>query len=175
MAVVGFFSKDANIKLQNEWKKRLRIHLPSVNLVPLLSKDAEEATSALIWKAPLKRLEDLNNLKGLISLGQGVDHILKNDLIPKKIPIVRIVDPYMAKSMSHWVILSILNFVRDTYGYYNQEKIKLYKSRKELNFLSLKIGIYGLGAIGCVVAKDLYNLGFKVEGWSSMKTIKRLK
>ena len=169
MAVVGFFSKDANIKLQNEWKKRLRIHLPSVKLVPLLSKDAEEATSALIWKAPLKRLEDLNNLKGLISLGQGVDHILKNNLIPKNIPIVRIVDPYMAKSMCHWVILSILNFVRDTYGYYNQEKIKLYKSRKEFNFLFLKVGIYGVGAIGSVVAKDLYNLGFKVEGWSRTK------
>ena len=169
MPVVGFFSKNTTIKLQNEWEKRLRIHLPSIKLVPLLSADAEEATSALIWKAPLERLEDLNNLKGLISLGQGVDHILKKDLITKKIPIVRIVDPYMAKSMSHWVILSILNFVRDTYGYYNQEKIKLYKPRKELNFLSLKVGIYGLGAIGSVVAKDLYNLGFKVEGWSRTK------
>ncbi len=169
MPVVGFFSKNTTIKLQNEWEKRLRIHLPSIKLVPLLSENAEEATSALIWKAPLERLQELNNLKGLISLGQGVDHILKKDLIPKKIPIVRIVDPYMAKSMSHWVILSILNFVRDTYGYYNQEKIKLYKSRKELNFLSLTIGIYGVGAIGSVVAKDLYNLGFKVEGWSRTK------
>ena len=87
-----------------------------IRLVPLLSKDAEEATSVLLWNAPLERLKDLYNLKGLISLGQGVDHILKKNLIPKKIPIVRIVDPYMAKSMSHWVILSILNFVRDTYG-----------------------------------------------------------
>ena len=169
MPVVGFFSKNATIKLQNEWEKRLRTHLPSVKLVPLLSKDAEEASSALIWKSPLERLVDLNNLKGLISLGQGVDHILKKNLIPKNIPIVRIVDPYMAKSMSHWVILSILNFVRDSYGYYNQEKIKLYKSRKELNFLSLKVGIYGVGAIGSVVAKDLYNLGFKIEGWSRTK------
>ena len=166
MPVVGFFSKNATIKLQNEWEKRLRIHLPSVKLVPLLSKDAEEASSALIWKSPLERLRDLSNLKGLISLGQGVDHILKKNLITKEIPIVRIVDPYMAKSMSHWVILSILNFVRDSYGYYNQEKIKLYKSRKELNFLSLKVGIYGLGAIGSVVATDLFNLGFKVDGWS---------
>ena len=169
MPIVGFFSKNTTIKLQNEWEKRLRIHLPSIKLVPLFSADAEKATSALIWKAPLERLQDLNKLKGLISLGQGVDHILKKDLIPKKIPIVRIVDPYMAKSMSHWVILSILNFVRDTYGYYNQEKIKLYKSRKELNFLFLKVGIYGVGAIGSVVAKDLYNLGFKVEGWSRTK------
>ena len=73
MPVVGFFSKNATIKLQNEWEKRLRLHLPSAKLVPLLSRDAEEATSALIWNCPVERLRDLSNLKGLISLGQGVD------------------------------------------------------------------------------------------------------
>ena len=169
MPIVGFFSKNANIALQIEWEKRLRVHFPLIRLVPLLSKDAEQATSALLWNSPLQRLNELNNLKGLISLGQGVDHILSNNSAPVNIPIVRIVDPYMAKSMSHWVILSILNFVRDSYGYYNQEKIKQYKSRNELNFLSLKIGIYGVGAIGSVVAKDLHNLGFCVEGWSRTK------
>ena len=65
MPVVGFFSKNTTIKLQNEWEKRLRMHLPSIKLVPLLSKDAEKATSALVWKAPLKRLEALNNLEYL--------------------------------------------------------------------------------------------------------------
>ncbi len=169
MPIVGFFSKNSTLELQIEWEKRLRVHLPSVKLVPLLSKDAEQATSALLWNSPLEILKNLKNLKGLISLGQGVDHILKYNLIPKNLPIVRIVDPYMAKSMSHWVILSILNFVRDAYGYYEQEKNKQYKSRKELNFLSLKIGIYGVGAIGSVVAKDLHNLGFTVEGWSRTK------
>ena len=169
MSIVGFFSKDASIELQNEWEKRLQIHCPSIKLVPLLSKEAEQAQSALLWYCPPDRLKELKNLKGLISLGQGVDHILKSNSIPMNIPIVRIVDPYMAKSMSHWVVLSVLNFVRDTYGYFDQEKIKLYKSRKELNFLSLKIGIYGMGAIGSVVAKDLYNLGFQIEGWSRTK------
>ena len=169
MPIVAFFSKNASTKLQNEWEKRLRIHFPLIKLVPLLSKDAEQATSALLWNSPLERLNELNNLKGLISLGQGVDHILSNNSAPVNIPIVRIVDPYMAKSMSHWVILSILNFVRDSYGYYNQEKIKQYKSRNELNFLSLKVGIYGIGAIGSVVATDLHNLGFCVEGWSRTK------
>ena len=169
MPIVGFFSKNSTVELQIEWEKRLKVHLPSLKLVPLLSKDAEQATSALLWNSPLEILKKLKNLKGLISLGQGVDHILKNNLIPKNLPIVRIVDPYMAKSMSHWVILSILNFVRDAYGYYEQEKNKQYKSRKELNFLSLKIGIYGVGAIGSVVAKDLHNLGFAVEGWSRTK------
>ena len=169
MPIVGFFSENASIELQKEWEKRLQIHCSLIKLVPLLSKEAEQAQSALLWKPPLDRLKELKNLQGLISLGQGVDHILKNNSIPINIPIIRIVDPYMAKSMSHWVVLSVLNFVRDTYGYFDQEKNKLYKSRKELNFLSLKIGIYGVGAIGSVVAKDLYNLGFQVEGWSRTK------
>ena len=105
MPIVGFFSKNANIDLQNEWEKRLQVYFPLIRLVPLLSKDAEQATSALLWNSPLERLNELNNLKGLISLGQGVDHILAKNSAPVNIPIVRIVDPYMAKSMSHWVIL----------------------------------------------------------------------
>jgi len=166
MPVVAFYSKNSDLELQYEWENRLKVHHPLVNLVPLLSDQAENAITALLWKAPLKRVKKLNNLKGLISLGQGVDHILKDNIINTKIPIVRIVDPFMAKSMSHWVIMSVLNFTRDTFGYHNQQKNKIYKNRKEINFTTLKIAVYGIGAIGSVVAKDLKQLGFKVYGWS---------
>ena len=169
MPVVGFFSKGSSFELQKDWENRLRFYLPSLRLVPLLSKEAEKASIALLWKPPLKRLNQLKNLRGLISLGQGVDHILNNHLIPLHIPVVRIIDPYMARSMSHWVLLSVLNFIRDAYGYYNQEKNKIYKPRKEQDFLSIKIAVYGIGAIGSVVAKDLKNLGFNVNGWSRTK------
>ncbi len=166
MTIVAFYSKNSDLELQNEWEKRLQAHHPLVNLVPLLSDQAENAITALLWKAPLKRVKKLNKLKGLISLGQGVDHVLKDNIINNKIPVVRIVDPFMAKSMSHWVVMSVLNFIRDTFGYYTQEKNKIYKPRKEINFTTLKIAVYGIGAIGSVVAKDLKQLGFKVNGWS---------
>ena len=166
MPIVAFYSKDSSVELQNEWENRLRVHYPLLNLVPLLSNEAENAIAALLWKAPLDRVKELNNLKCLISLGQGVDHILKDNVIDKKIPVVRIVDPFMAKSMSHWVIMSILNFTRDTFGYHNQQKNKIYNNRKEIDFTTLKIAVYGIGAIGSVVAKDLKQLGFKVYGWS---------
>ena len=169
MSIVAFFSKGTSLEVQNIWEKRLKLYLPSVNLVPLLSKGAKLATVALLWKAPLDNSSQLNKIKGLISLGQGVDHILKENLIPKHIPVVRIVDPYMAKSMSHWVLLSVLNIIRETYGYFNQEKQKIYKSRDEKNFLSIRIGVYGIGAIGSVVAQDLSYMGFKVEGWGKKK------
>ena len=173
MTIVAFFSQNASPDLQNEWQKRLQFYDDRIKLVPLLSNEAEEATTALLWKPPLDRIKDLKKVKGLISLGQGVDHILKNNLIPQNIPVVRIVDPFMAKTMSHWVILAILGYTRDIYGYYHQENTKIYKPRKEIDFLSPKIGIYGIGAIGSVVLKDLYNLGFNVEGWS--RTEKNIK
>ena len=173
MTIVAFFSQNDSPDLQNEWQKRLQFYDDRIKLVPLLSNEAEEATTALLWKPPLDRIKDLKKVKGLISLGQGVDHILKNNLIPQNIPVVRIVDPFMAKTMSHWVILSILSYTRDIYGYYHQENTKIYKPRKEIDFLSPKIGIYGIGAIGSVVLKDLYNLGFNVEGWS--RTEKNIK
>ena len=166
MPIIAFYSNNSNTKLQNEWEERLRVHHPLVNLVPLFSDQAENAITALLWKAPLERVKKLKNLKGLISLGQGVDHILKDNIIDNKIPVVRIVDPFMAKSMSHWVIMSVFNFIRDAFGYYAQQKDKIYKPRKEINFTSLKIAVYGIGAIGSTVAKDLKQLGFKVFGWS---------
>ena len=169
MSIVAFYSKDSGLELKNDWEDRLKIYYPSVKLVSLFSDDATNAKTALLWKAPLQRVKSLNNLKGLISLGQGVDHILKDNIVDKNIPVVRIVDPFMAKVMSHWVILSVLNFIRDTYGYYDQQLTKTYKSRKEINFTNVKIAVYGIGAIGSVVAKDLKHLGFKVEGWSRTK------
>ena len=166
MSVVAFYSNHSNVELQNEWENRLKVYNPLINLVPLLSDQAEYAITALLWKAPLERVKKLKNLQGLISLGQGVDHILKDNIIDYEMPIVRIVDPFMAKSMSHWVVMSILNYIRDTIGYDTQQKNKIYKPRKEINFTTLKISVYGIGAIGSVVAKDLKQLGFKVYGWS---------
>jgi glyoxylate/hydroxypyruvate reductase A len=166
MPIIAFYSKDSNVELQNEWENRLKAYYPSINLVPLLCDQAGKAITALLWKAPLQSVKKLNNLKALISLGQGVDHILKDNIIDHNIPVIRIVDPFMAKSMSHWVILSVLNYVRDTFGYYDQQLNKIYKPRKAINFTTLKVAVYGIGAIGSVVAKDLNQLGFKVKGWS---------
>ena len=173
MTIVAFYSKGTSIEVQNNWSKRLKFYYPSLKLVPLLSEEAKFATVALLWKAPLNYLNKMTRIKGLISLGQGVDHILNGNLIPENILVVRIVDPYMAKSMSHWVLLSILNIIRETYGYFSQENTKIYKPRDEKNFLSLKIGVYGIGAIGSVVAKDLSYMGFNVQGWS--RTKKKIK
>ena len=144
MPVTAFYSEGTSLEVQNIWEKRLKFYLPSINLVPLFSEEAKLAKVALLWKAPLDNLNQLNKIKGLISLGQGVDHILNQNSIPENIPVVRIVDPYMARSMSHWVLLSVLNIIRETHDYLNQENKKIYKPRREKDFLSVKIGVMEL-------------------------------
>ncbi len=157
-----------NIKL-NKWHKDIR-------LVELDDPRASEALIALLWKAPMKKISQFKNLEAIISLGQGVDHIINDIDFNKNISVYRIVDPYMAKSMSHWVILSILNYIRDYEGYKKQQINKIYKPRIALDFRKIKIGIYGVGEIGKVVAKDLNYLGFEVLGWSrAKKSFKFLK
>jgi hypothetical protein len=54
MPVVAFFKEETSIEVQNIWEKRLKIFIPSITLVPLLSNEAKKAEIALLWKAPLK-------------------------------------------------------------------------------------------------------------------------
>ena len=171
---VAFYNKGSEPDNILKWEKKLKKWYKNFDLVPLESEIANKADIALVWKPPMKKILDLSNLNSIICLGQGVDHIINYNKLPKNLSVYRIVDPYMAKSMSHWVILSILNYIRDYDGYRSQQKNKIFKSRDFIDFQSTKIGVYGLGEIGNVVAKDLSLLGFEVLGWSRTKKINKL-
>ena len=171
MKKVLFYQKDTPKNQIELWDIKLKKWYKDFKLVHLDDPEASEAIIALLWKAPMKKISKLKNIEAIISLGQGVDHIINNINFNKNISVYRIVDPYMAKSMSHWVILTILNYIRDYEGYRKQQINKIYKSRNCLEFKNIKIGIYGIGEIGKVVAKDLNSLGFKVLGWSREKKI----
>ena len=173
MKKVLFYQKNTPKNQIELWNNKLKKWYQDFKLVHLDDSEASEAIIALLWKAPMEKIFKLKKLKAIISLGQGVDHIINDINFNENISVYRIVDPYMAKSMSHWVILSILSYIRDYEGYRTQQINKIYKSRTFLDFKKINIGIYGIGEIGKVVAKDINSLGFNVLGWS--KTKKNLK
>ena len=166
MKKVVFYQKGTSKQQIGLWNIKLKKWYQDFELIHLDDTKASEALIALLWKAPMKKISKLKSLKAIISLGQGVDHIINDINFNKNISVYRIVDPYMAKSMSHWVILSTLNYIRDYEGYRTQQTNKIYRTRNLLDFKKIKIGIYGIGEIGKVVAKDLNSLGFNVLGWS---------
>src|SRR5882724_5917281 len=64
-----------------------------------------EIDYALVWRPEPGLLAALPNLKLILSLGAGVDHILCDPELPRDVPIVRLVDPYMTDAMSEYVVL----------------------------------------------------------------------
>ena len=70
-----------------------------------------------------RRTEKFPNLKLVISMAAGVDHVLSDPHYPKDIPLVQDPDPHMARSMAHWFIMNILQLHRET-AYYNSLRLK---------------------------------------------------
>ena len=50
-------------------------------------------------------------------------------------------------------------------------KLSVFQVPSGYDFQNIKIGVYGLGEIGNVVACDLSKLGFEVLGWSRTKKL----
>ena len=163
MICIAFYSAGDS---WDDWAKWLSPFLPSIKFVDLMSDEATEANIALVWAPPLGRLAALPNLRGIILQGQGVDHMMSDLTTPQDIPLVRLVDPDMSASLSHWAILAALDFWRDGRYYRQQQVQKIWLPKPQRPAQGGVVGVMGVGAIGSVVATRFAQLGFQVKGWA---------
>src|SRR6516162_7804157 len=98
---------------------------------------------ALVWQPEPGLLASLPNLKLILSLGAGVDHILGDPQLPRDVPIVRLVDPYMTDAMSEYVVLQVLRLHRQDLGYRAQQEAAIWRELAQKNAAERRIGILG--------------------------------
>ena len=165
-----YHQPDYDITIWQEWLDKINRR---VHLVPIDAPEAAEAKIIIAWAPPQGALAKLPHLKGVISLAQGVDHILDDATFPKHLILGRLIDPFMAQSMAAWVTLAILKQHRDDAAYQDAAKKRDW-IRLEPKFASdFTVALLGIGAIGGHVAETIAALGFNVLGWSrSQKTLK---
>jgi len=125
-----------------------------------------EIDYALVWRPEPGFLASLPNLKLILSLGAGVDHLLDDPQLPRHLPIVRLVDPHMTDAMSEYVVLQVLRLHRRDLDYCAQQEAGLWHEFDQQNAVDRRVGILGLGELGQDAAKKLKALGFDVAGWS---------
>ncbi len=125
-----------------------------------------EIDYALVWRPEPGFLASLPNLKLILSLGAGVDHLLGDPQLPRQIPIVRLVDPHMTAAMSEYVVLQVLRLHRRDLDYRTQQEAGIWRELDQQNTAERRVGILGLGELGQDAAKKLKALGFDVAGWS---------
>ena len=148
------------------WQEGLSALMPELELVPPGSPDANKAEVLIGWNPPEGVLAGLKALKGVVSLAQGVDHVLLGKDFPPHLKLARLVDPTMSDAMAEWVMLAILERHRDRDAYREAEGrgewIRLPRRLAEDN----TVAVMGLGAIGGTVARKVAMMGFRTIGWS---------
>jgi glyoxylate/hydroxypyruvate reductase A len=131
---------------------------------------------ALVWQPPPGLLASLPNLKLIFGLGAGIDHLLGDPELPRQVPIVRLVDPYMTDAMSEYVALSVLRLHRQDLDYLGQQRARVWEEREQKNAAERPVGILGFGTLGQDAGRKLRALGFPVAGWSrSAKAVDRFE
>lgn len=129
--------------------------------------DPQAVTFILVWNHVPGIWQNYPNLKCIASLGAGVDHILKDKTLPSHVPIVRVIDPFMAQDMMHYLVAATLYYVKRFDVHSENQKIKNWKKQPPFTLSDKPVGIMGLGYLGKKTAETLALLGLKVNGWSS--------
>ena len=108
----------------------------------------------------------------ICGLGAGIDHLLRDPELPRHVPIMRLVDPYMTDAMSEYVVLQVLRLHRQDLDYLAQQRRQIWEERERKNAAERPVGILGFGTLGQDAGRKLQALGFPVAGWSrTAKTI----
>lgn len=128
--------------------------------------DRAQIVYAMVWNPERGLLASLPNLKLIVGLGAGVDHILRDPSAPKRVPIMRLVDPYMTDAMSEHVAFSVLRLHRQDLDYLAQQRAQIWEEREQKNAAERPVGILGFGTLGQDAGRKLKALGFDVAGWS---------
>lgn len=149
-----------------EWQHALQLQLPDmpVYAYPELPS-ADEINYAAVWHHPHEDLFRYNNLKAVLILGAGTDHIDAAPRLPD-VPIVRLIDPAVGTDMSQYVLYWVMHFQRG-YETYREQQQQQYWQRYVYPLASdYQITILGAGMIATFIAARIARIGFKVNVWN---------
>ncbi|WP_019039027.1 2-hydroxyacid dehydrogenase [Psychroflexus tropicus] len=131
----------------------------------------EDIEFAISWKHPDGLYKNYPNLEVVASMGAGVNHILKDEDLPPKVRVTRIVDDQLTKDMSQFVLLQCLAVSRNLFTHLKDQSSKSWSPRAYQTPPKTNIGIMGYGVLGKEAGKVLKANGFNVIGYANTSKI----
>lgn len=120
---------------------------------------------ALAWRPPAGALATVPNLELIVSVGAGVDHLLKDPELPA-VPLVRFVDPDLTERMVEYVGSQVLFHQRRMTDLALQQRDKIWRYVPEPAARDVRVGVMGLGVMGTASLAALKGFGYQLSGWS---------
>ena len=150
------------------WSNGLQKAMPEMDIkVYPDDGDVNEVEFAVVWKHPRGILKKYPNLKAILSLGAGVDHIISDPDLPEGLPIIRLVDKKLTHEMCLHALHWVLHFHSDQYLYRSQQIKRQWIQQSSIQTEERTIGIMGLGNIGRSIGELLVTQSFNVIGWGA--------
>lgn len=149
-----------------EWRAELTARMPGleVRIWPDVG-DPADIEVALVWRAPPGELARYPNLKAILSLGAGIEWLIGDPTVPD-VPIARMVDPSLTRTMTEYVFLAVLRHHREFDRFEREQRARRWAYRFPPQAADRRVGIMGLGELGAAAARALARHGFQVAGWS---------
>ncbi|MDW8467780.1 MAG: glyoxylate/hydroxypyruvate reductase A [Burkholderiales bacterium] len=148
------------------WLPLLARALPEDRFFAWPDTNGGDIDVAIVATHPPETFAGLANLKLVQSLWMGVENIVADPLLPKGVPVARLVDPGMVAAMVETVTVHVLDWHRHLYLYRRWQRERLWKRRRQFLASDRTIGILGLGELGRPAAERLVSMGFNVAGFS---------
>ena len=160
---IAYISRDSDFQ---PWKKVLEAGLGPIDFRPLDNLgDTDDIEIALAWKPPRGLIRTFRNVRLIVSLGMGVDHLLADDTLPD-VPMVRIMDDGLVGQMSEYALYWALRHHREIDRYAGLQAQGKWQPLDFVDTIDRRVGVMGLGTIGQDTARKFAMLGFPTAGWS---------
>jgi glyoxylate/hydroxypyruvate reductase A len=153
-----------NRREADAWLAPLGEALPEAEIRRLDQFAPDAVDYAAAWGAA-PGLARCANLKAIVSLGAGIDHILADARLAR-VPVVRMIDPGLTQGMTEYVVLHVLRHHRREPELEARQRRHLWKPFYTPLASARRVGVLGMGEIGRDAARHLAALGFQVAGWS---------
>lgn len=120
----------------------------------------------VVWRPTTGSQIGFPNLKAIVSLGAGIDHVLADAELPAGIPIIRTVGTDLIQRMREYVALHVLRHHRNrpaqiaNQANHNWEQIVVPPATGR------RVGVMGLGNLGVASVETLKALGFQTVAWA---------
>ncbi len=153
----------------------LKTALRNAGLTAHLATDIPADQVDYIVYAPNSDVQDFapfTRAKAVLNLWAGVENVVWNETL--KIPLCRMVDPGMTRSMVEWVTGHVLRHHLGMDAHIKNPE-HIWAPAAPPLASQRRVTIFGLGELGRSVALTLRGLGFDVAGWSrSAKSLEQV-
>lgn len=152
---------------ERRWADGFAAALPGRRVVTRADAyDPAEIEYIFIWKPKPDAFDGLVNLRAILSLGAGVDALLRHPNLPPNVPIARFMDQALTQQMCDYVLHAVLSHHRLTTRFARDKAAKRWSQLYPSPASTTTVGVMGLGSLGSEAIRLLKAIGFTTRGWS---------